>query len=186
MQNGDASVVARNQSALPGRKKDDSAIGQIGGREVVLPGVRSLVGRATRLRIGQPSQPGAVDANFINTRVARRFAFETKKELVPIPTQFRMRVNAMAQCARSGFVDDRADFPLVLSSGRVLEEVNAAAAGRPFVVSIVNVDAGVGMAFDEQQGRIENGNGGWPRRISGGRIGRGDRADQEDQSRDGT
>ena len=66
-----------------------------------------------------------------------------------------MTIHAEAEGLRRRRIDDRPNAPLAPRRGRILQDVNAATARRPFVVGIVDVNAGVGMALDEEEGRVQ-------------------------------
>jgi hypothetical protein len=166
MEDGDAGIVAGDETAGAGGEEDDTAVGEVGGGDIVLALEVAVIIGAGGGGIGETAEVGAVEVDLVDGRAVVGGTLIAEEEAGGVPGQFGVGVHAGTEGVGGG-VDDGSDAPLVAGCGGVFEDVDAAAAGGPFVVGIVDVDTGVGMAFDEEEGGVEEGGkgtggvGGW-------------------------
>ena len=148
-------LLQGDQTAFARGQKYDATIGQVGWGDIVLAVLGSFVNDTRRAGIGHAPEIFAIEPDLVNAGIALGLAFEAEQQPLRIPRKFGMAVHAAARRVRRGGINDRADAPLASRRGRILQNVNAAAARRPFVVGVVNVNARVGMALDEKERRVE-------------------------------
>ncbi len=151
MRNRDARVVAGDQAAGPGCEKGYTSVRQISRGDIVLALLAAMIVSQTLRRVGQLSQAGSIDADFINTGIPRRLSFKAEEQRFGIPREIGVGVNALTERLRGSGIDNRTNHPFRPRRCRILQHIDSTAARWPFVIGVVDVNATVRMAFGEQQ-----------------------------------